>query len=109
MSTGCPSTSAHEQTRPFALRQVHEGSATHAANVHLDCAIPNFGVQEMVFFPEAVHEVMPGAPEFKDGYLLPSEAPGLGVDLDEKAAEKYPYERAYLPTVRRADGSMHDW
>jgi mannonate dehydratase len=85
------------------------GPATHAANVHLDCAIPNFGVQEMVFFPEAVNEVMPGAPEFQDGYLIPSEKPGLGVDLDEKAAEKHPYQRAYLPTVRRADGSVHDW
>jgi mannonate dehydratase len=85
------------------------GPATHAANVHLDCAIPNFGVQEMVFFPEAVHEVMPGAPEFRNGYLIPSELPGLGVDLNEDAAAKYPYERAYLPMVRRADGSVHDW
>src|SRR2546429_416915 len=37
------------------------GPATHAANVHLDCAIPKFGVQVMVFFPEAVNEGMPGA------------------------------------------------
>lgn len=85
------------------------GPATHAANVHLDCSIPNFGVQEMVFFSDAVNEVMPGAPEFRDGYLLPSDKPGLGVDLDEEAAAKYPYQRAYLPTVRRADGSVHDW
>ncbi len=85
------------------------GPATHAANVHLDCAIPNFGVQEMVFFPESVHEVMPGAPEFLTGYLIPPEKPGLGVDLNENAAAKFPYKRAYLPTVRRADGSVHDW
>lgn len=85
------------------------GPATHAANVHLDCAIPNFGVQEMVFFPPEVHEVMPGAPEFRDGYLIPSDRPGLGVDLDERAAAMYPYRRSYLPTVRRADGSVHDW
>src|ERR1044071_8190272 len=71
------------------------GPAMHAANVHLDCAIPNFGVQEMVFFPEAVHEVMPGAPEFEDGFLVPSDRPGLGVDLNEDAASKYPYQRAY--------------
>ena len=85
------------------------GPPTHAANVHLDCAIPNFGVQEMVFFPEAVPEVCPGAPEYRDGYLWPSEKPGLGVDLDEEAAAKYPYRRGYLPVVRRADGSVHDW
>jgi mannonate dehydratase len=85
------------------------GPATHAANVHVDIAIPNFGVQEMVFFPEAVHEVMPGAPEFRQGFLLASEVPGLGVDLDEVAAAKYPYSRAYLPMTRRSDGAMMDW
>jgi mannonate dehydratase len=85
------------------------GPPTHAANVHLDCAIPNFGVQEMAFFTDAVHEVCPGAPVYTDGYLMPSERPGLGVDLDEEAAGRYPYRRAYLPMVRRADGSLHDW
>ena len=82
---------------------------THAANVHLDVAIPNFGVQEMVSFPDIVHEVMPGAPVCHDGALWPSEAPGLGCDIVEAAAAKYPYKRAYLPTTRRADGSVHDW
>ncbi len=82
---------------------------THSANVHLDVAIPNFGVQEMVFFPEVVQEVLPGAPAYRDGALWPNEAPGLGCDINEEAAKKYPYQRAYLPTVRRADGSVHDW
>jgi len=85
------------------------GPATHAANVHVDVSIPNFGIQEMVFFPEVVHEVFPGAPEYRDGRLWPSELPGLGCDIDEKAAAKYPYERAYLPVCRRRDGSVHDW
>ena len=82
---------------------------THSANVHLDVAIPNFGIQEMVFFPDSVHEVIPGAPVYRDGALWPNEAPGLGCDINEAAAAKYPYKRAYLPTTRRADGSVHDW
>jgi mannonate dehydratase len=41
--------------------------------------------------------------------LHPGEAPGLGVDIDEDLAAKYPYQRAYLPVARRLDGSMHDW
>jgi mannonate dehydratase len=82
---------------------------THAANVHLDIAIPNFGVQEMVFFPEIAQEVMPGGPTIRDGYLHVTDAPGLGTDVNEAAAAKYPYRRAYLPTARRADGSVHDW
>jgi mannonate dehydratase len=83
--------------------------STHAANVHVDISIPNFGVQEMVFFSDLVHEVMPGAPEFKDGYMMVSDTPGLGTDVNEQLARKYPYQRAYLPTARRTDGSVQDW
>lgn len=82
---------------------------THSANVHLDVAIPNFGVQEMVCWPDAVQEVIQGAPEYRDGALWPNESPGLGCDIDEQAAARFPYKRAYLPTTRRADGSVHDW
>ncbi|MDZ4765385.1 MAG: D-mannonate dehydratase ManD [Chloroflexota bacterium] len=82
---------------------------THAANVHVDLSIPNFGVQEMVFFPEVARDVMPGAPTFADGYLNMTETPGLGTDVNEALAAKYPYQRAYLPVVRRVDGSVGDW
>jgi mannonate dehydratase len=85
------------------------GPSTHAANVHLDLSLSNFGVQEMVFWPEQVQEVLPGAPTYKDGYLHVTDAPGLGTDIDEVAAAKYPYQRAYLPMSRRADGSVMDW
>jgi len=82
---------------------------THAANVHLDVAIPNFGVQELTFFPEVTEAVIQGGPTYRDGRLFVSDAPGLGTDVDEAEAAKHPYERSYLPTVRRADGSVHDW
>ena len=39
---------------------------THAANVHLDLYIPNFGVQEMVFFPRSV---ITGGRVYRDGHL----------------------------------------
>lgn len=82
---------------------------THAANVHVDLAIPNFGVQEMTFFPAVTEEVIFGGPDLVDGRLVVDDVPGLGTDVDEAAAAQYPYERSYLPTVRRADGSVHDW
>jgi mannonate dehydratase len=85
------------------------GPPTHAANVHVDISIPNFGIQEMVFFPEVTQEVLPGAPEFKDGYMMVRDTPGLGTDLNEELAKKYPYKCAYLPTARRRDGSVQDW
>ena len=34
---------------------------------------------------------------------------GLGVDIDEKLAAKYPYERAYLPVARLNDGTLWNW
>jgi mannonate dehydratase len=63
----------------------------------------------MVFFPEVTQEVMLGAPTFADGYLNVTDAPGLGTDVNEAIAAKYPYKRAYLPVVRRLDGSVGDW
>lgn len=82
---------------------------THAANVHLDLAISNFGVQEMFFFSDQAHEVFTGGPTFDKGYLDVSDAPGLGTDVNEEAAARFQYRRNYLPTTRRADGSVHDW
>ena len=99
---------------PFYVKTAFHGPSddspiTHAANVHVDLAIPNFGVQEWVFHTEQVQEVFPGGPRIQDGYLVVDEVPGLGVDLNERAAKKYPYRRRYLPTVRRRDGSVQDW
>ena len=45
----------------------------------------------------------------RTGMMFPGDAPGLGVDLDEKLAAKYPYQRAYLPVNRKLDGTLTDW
>jgi mannonate dehydratase len=62
----------------------------HAANVHLDLATWNFGIQEAPGFSEPLREVFPGTPVVKDGMFHVTEKPGLGVDLDEALAAKYP-------------------
>jgi mannonate dehydratase len=64
----------------------------HAANLHLDLASPNFGIQEFSGFPDALREVFPGCPEVREGYMYPNDKPGLGVDIDEELAAKYPCE-----------------
>jgi hypothetical protein len=46
---------------------------------------------------------------FDKGTMHPGEAPGLGVDIDEQLAAKYPYKRAYLPVNRLEDGTMFNW
>jgi mannonate dehydratase len=34
---------------------------------------------------------------------------GLGVDLDETVAARFPYVPAHLPFNRLTDGTVHDW
>lgn len=41
--------------------------------------------------------------------MHPGDKAGLGVDLDETLAAKYPYQRAYLPVLRKLDGTITDW
>ena len=62
----------------------------HAANLHLDLWTPNFGVQEWSGFSDLACEMFPGIPEVRDGYMYPNDRPGLGIDIDEKLAAKYP-------------------
>ena len=64
----------------------------HAANLHLDLWAPNFGIQEWCRFNELVYEIFPGLPEVREGYMYPNEKPGLGIDIDETLAAKYPCE-----------------
>ena len=82
----------------------------HAANLMLDLNTINFGIQEYAIFQERTQEVFPGCPEVRDGYMWPNGKPGLGIDVDEELAAKYPFkERAFggaWDTVRRADGGV---
>src|SRR5262245_57322321 len=79
----------------FAVRTAWHGPGDvspvgHAANVHLDLAIPNFGIQEAREFNQSEQDVFPGCPTLKDGYYWANDKPGLGIDLDEKLAATFP-------------------
>ncbi|RIK32866.1 MAG: 2-dehydro-3-deoxy-6-phosphogalactonate aldolase [Chloroflexi bacterium] len=62
----------------------------HAANLHLDLWAPNFGVQEWCRFSPVFYEIFPGLPEVRGGYMYPNDKPGLGIDINEELAAKYP-------------------
>ncbi len=62
----------------------------HAANAHIDLAVWNFGIQEAVHFNDRLREVFPDAPFMKDGFMHIVEKPGLGIEINEKEAAKYP-------------------
>jgi mannonate dehydratase len=82
---------------------------TMAAALHFGLAVHNFGIQEYMHHTALTNEVFPHRYQFEAGYMYPGDAPGLGVDIDEKLAGKYPYQRAYLPVARRLDGTLIDW
>jgi len=63
----------------------------HCANIALDLACYNFGIQEYSPFHERLQEVFRGCPVMKNGYLYANESPGWGIEVDEKAAAKYPF------------------
>ncbi len=87
----------------------------HCANVTLDLTCYNFGIQEWTFPNERVQEVFDGYPVVKDGYAYANEKPGWGIEINEKAAAKYPYGsetgshkalNGGWGVVRRADGTV---
>jgi mannonate dehydratase len=80
-----------------------------AAALHFDFAINNFGIQEYMPHEEIVNEVFKTNYHFKDGFMYIDDTPGIGVDIDEKAAKKFPYNRASLPVNRKTDGTLFYW
>ena len=80
-----------------------------SASLHLCLATTNFGIHEFMGYDPVVAEVFRSSFRFDDGYLHPGNEPGLGVEVDESAAARFPYTAAYLPIAREADGTMKDW
>lgn len=100
----------------FAIRTAWHGPGDvspvgHAANVHLDLTVHNFGIQEAHVFNQAEQDVFPGCPTLKDGYYWANDKPGLGIDLDEKLAAKFPIKDdppfdMEWGNLRRRDGTI---
>ena len=93
----------------------------HAANIHIDLAAQNFGVQEWSGIEPpnfviqelkgphgALLDVFPGMPEYRKGYVYANDKPGLGVDIDETEAAKYPCENTVTTwtQTRGRDGAL---
>jgi mannonate dehydratase len=82
---------------------------TFGAALHLGRALANFGIQEYAGHPSQADEVFPHAWRYADGNLTSGEAHGHGVDIDEKAAARFPYLPSYLPVNRLTDGTLWNW
>lgn len=81
----------------------------HVANLHLDLTARNFGIQEWTMISPTLEEVFPGCPTFKNGFMYANDKPGLGIDIDEEKAAKYPYktEHTLWTQTRIPDGSLN--
>ena len=79
------------------------------AALHFDYWVPNFGIQEHMPHSELMESVFTVDYHFDRGFFTPGEAPGHGVDINEKLAAKYPYKRAALPVNRLEDGTLWHW
>jgi mannonate dehydratase len=82
---------------------------TMGTALHFDTWVPNFGIQEYMRHSAETDAVFPHDYRFEKGLLYCGEAPGHGVDIDEKLAAKYPYKAASLPIARLPDGTMWNW
>ena len=82
----------------------HQGSLGPVAEIHLLATLPNYLIHEYLVndVPQRF-EVMTGQPVIEDGHILVPDRPGLGVDLDEHAVERYPPHGNAIPIEEDPD------
>jgi len=81
-----------------------------AACVQLAACIPNFALQE---YPQGENEppkseIVKSPLKLEGGFLMVPNAPGIGVELAEGAAERWPYRPREVNTRLHVDGSVVD-
>ncbi|MEM8789674.1 MAG: D-mannonate dehydratase ManD [Pseudomonadota bacterium] len=97
------------------VRTGFHGAPSHspismAAQHHLNAWAPNFGIQEyLVLGTPECDALFPSQHVLRDGMMQVSDAPGLGIDFDEREAERYAYKPGSHPVVRLEDGTMWDY
>jgi galactonate dehydratase len=82
-----------------------------AACLQIAACIPNFALQEYPIGEDVPpkSEIVRGAAQHDgSGYLIISDAPGIGIELAEDAAERHPYRMRWTGTRLNADGSVMD-
>jgi len=78
---------------------LYNGPVGLAASLQLAACTPNFLIQESIWENGFHNEIVKTPPRWEDGFFIPSEEPGIGVELDLVAIERHsPYtgERLHL-------------
>ncbi|MCA9926012.1 MAG: mandelate racemase/muconate lactonizing enzyme family protein, partial [Anaerolineales bacterium] len=80
------------------------GPIVGAANIQLAACSPNFLILEGIETWDGIHAQILNTPiQWEDGYVIPSTAPGLGVELNEDVAAQHPYsgDKLHLEMVNQ--------
>ena len=87
------------------------GAISAAACVSLCMASTNVGVQEMPKRPgTTANDIFPVQISWEDGYAWCNDLPGLGIEFDSEAAEKYHTTLdGFSPFLIRNDGAFTNW
>jgi galactonate dehydratase len=88
------------------------GPVANAVALHFDLSTPNVLIQEdMLTDVPWRWEVVRSSLATERGYWLPPDVPGLGVEVDEAAARRYPFKQEVIHStgIRAHDGAVLDW
>jgi galactonate dehydratase len=88
------------------------GPVANAVALHFALSTPNFLIQEdMLTDVPWRWDVVRSSLKTENGYWLPTQAPGLGIELDEEQAGKHPFRQEVMhsTTIRAEDGAVLDW
>jgi galactonate dehydratase len=88
------------------------GPIANAVALHFDLSTPNFLIQEdMLADVPWRWDVVRHSLRSEGGYWMPSDTPGLGVEVNEEAAARHPFQQEVIhaTTVRAHDGAVLDW
>jgi galactonate dehydratase len=88
------------------------GPIANAVALHFDLSTPNFLIQEdMLSDVPWRWDVVQHSLKSEGGYWMPTDAPGLGIEVNEAEAAKHPFQQEIIhaTTVRAHDGAILDW
>ncbi len=91
------------------------GPVCTAATVHFSAAVPNFSWLETRSSPAETHlgfdnsDFFPVQPRLENAHYPVSDAPGLGVEVNEELIKKQSFKYWQAPMLQRRDGSVTNW
>jgi len=93
ISGACKAAAIAESAEAFVALHQAQSPLNTAINAHIHASIPNFLIQECFddFLEPWARDLFDGVPQVREGYIEPSDRPGIGVVFNEEEALKYPY------------------